>query len=302
MRFAVGFAAVLALAGCTTAPDATDRASGISGDAASALATTASFDYRYAYRLPGERVKDVLESHAAACDRLGPARCRILAMRYKVDDRNKIAAMLTFTIDPAIARAFGEAATRTVNGVDGMLVDTEIAGTGTTAAARSNALVARLREQLANADAQARNEANPDDRARATARSERLRTALSTIAEVEAGQGGTFAAAPVLITYTSGKAAAGLGGGVGNASFKDAGKSLQVSLAGLATLLANIGPWLLAMIVIVLGLRWLIHGRIRPEDDGYEPPVRDHAADEPEGRNLIQRWFNRDEDKVEEPA
>ena len=72
-----------------------------------------------------------------------------------------------------------------MTGVSGMLTDTEIAGTGTTAAARSNALVARLREQLANADAQARNEANPDDRARAVARAQRLRVALSTIAEVE---------------------------------------------------------------------------------------------------------------------
>jgi hypothetical protein len=36
-----------------------------------------AFNYRYAFRLPGERVSAVQEQHAAACEKLGLDRCRI---------------------------------------------------------------------------------------------------------------------------------------------------------------------------------------------------------------------------------
>lgn len=286
MRVVAGLLAVLALAGCEAAPKKDQDK--ISNEAVAALtATGGAFDYRYAYKVPGNHVKAVVESHAAGCDRLGPARCRILSLRYRVDEANRIAATLTFRIDPAVARNFGEAATKVVVGASGALVETEIAGADATATARSNALVGRLREQLANA----RTSTDPTQQERAR----RLQTALDVISESEADSGETMATAPVLITYASGTPAPGINGSA-DASFRDAGNKLVASAAGIAQVLASVGPWLLLMVAAVLLLRLLIHGTggapapaAQEDDDGYR------EQGDPDRRNAIQRWFNRDD-------
>ena len=300
MRVVWALAALALLAGCddlNRGPSGRDdETSGLaSASNAEAFASTGTgFDYRYAYRLPGNRVKGVLQSNADACDRIGPARCRILSMRYKVDDTNHIRAVLTIRIDPSVARAFGDAVTRNVTGSDGVLVDTEITGADSTATARSVAVVKRLQDQLQNARATA----TPEGQARAA----RIQSALATIAEVEASQGQTLATAPVLFTYDSSNALTGLGSS--DANFRNAGQALQNSVAQLVNVLANVGPWLLLMLVVVLVLRWIIHGRAVGPDaepahsvggdahDDYRPQPRDN-------RNLIQRWFSREDE--EEP-
>lgn len=300
MRFLAALAAILVLAGCdsggTGAPDARPEQRADDQSAAVLAATGGAFDYRYAYRMPPARVKAVLESHAAGCDRLGPARCRILAMRYKVDDANNISAMLTVRIDPAVARAYGEAATKTVTGIDGVLTETQIAGADATAAARGNALVERLREQLANARALARSEGEGSASAQ---RADRIQRALQTIAEVESSQGESQATAPVLITYRSGAPLAGFGAPP-DATFRTAGNQLVTSLAGMAQLLASIGPWVLLVLGVVFLLRRLIHGAegAGPADDtrAMPMPAAAYHQSEPENRNIIQRWFNRDDD------
>lgn len=295
MRVVWALAALALLAGCdnaATAPAAKDKSDFATAAQAEAFASTGTgFDYRYAYRLPGNRLKGVLQSNADACDRLGPARCRILSMRYRVDDDNHSKAVLTIRIDPAIARNFGDAVTVNVTGSDGVLVDTEITGSDATTQARSTAVVNRLRERLSNAQSTG----TPDGQARA----QRIRDALAEIAESEASQGQSLATAPLLLTYESSNALTGLGSS--SANFRNAGQTLQNSLAQLVVILAGVGPWLLLMLVVVLILRWIIHGRpvgsSDPEpayhngDDGYRapPPPRDR-------RTLMERWFSRDEE------
>ncbi|MFS2110041.1 hypothetical protein ACCC88_10165 [Sphingomonas sp. Sphisp140] len=297
MRVVWALAALALLAGCddlNRPADGKDKSEFASAANAEAFASTGTgFDYRYAYRLPGSRVKGVLQSNADACDRIGPARCRILSMRYRVDDGNKTRAVLTIRIDPSIARAFGDAVTKNVTGSDGVLVDTEITGADSTATARSVAVVKRLQDQLQNARAST----SPDGQARAA----RLQNALSMIAEVEASQGQTLANAPMLFTYESSSALSGLGSS--EANFRTAGQTLENSVAQLVQLLASIGPWCLLMLAVVLLLRWIIHGRAvgsDPEprhDDSYESAHdgRDQRG-RGDNRNLIQRWFSRDEE------
>lgn len=300
MRVVWALAALALLAGCddgNRSADGRDKSEFASAANAEAFASTGTgFDYRYAYRLPGSRVKGVLQSNADACDRIGPARCRILSMRYRVDDGNKTRAVLTIRIDPSIARPFGDAVTKNVTGSDGVLVDTEITGADSTATARSTAVVKRLQDQLQNARASTA----PEGQARAA----RLQNALSMIAEVEASQGQTLANAPMLFTYESSTALSGLGSS--EANFRTAGQTLENSVAQLVQLLASIGPWCLLMLAVVLVLRWIIHGRAvgsDPEprhDDGYDSVHNGgdgHAHRERgDNRNLIQRWFSRDEE------
>ncbi len=283
---ALGLLAMALLAGCD-GPGGKPDSDTMSGEAVAALtAAGGAFDYRYAYKLPGNHVKAVVEAHAAGCDKLGPAKCKILAMRYRVDNASRISATLTFRIDPAVARNFGEEATKVVAANAGALVENEIAGADATAAARSNALVARLREQLANAK-------SANDQVRA----QRLQTALDVIGEIEAGQGESLATAPFLITYTSGTPAAGLNASSG-AGFREAGNKLVASTATLAQELAAVFPFLLLMIVGVVVLRLIVHGvggRAAPEGvevASYHDP---DGPGEAENRNIIQRWFNRDD-------
>ncbi|NYT40253.1 hypothetical protein HZY97_05760 [Sphingomonas sp. R-74633] len=303
MRVVWALAALALLAGCDDVSrgpaDAKGQSEFASAANAEAFASTGTgFDYRYAYRLPGAKVKGVLQSNADACDRIGPARCRILAMRYRVDDGNKTRAVLTVRIDPSIARAFGDAVTRNVTGSDGVLTDTEITGADSTATARSVAVIKRLQDQLQNA----RSSATPDGQARAA----RIQNALSTIAEVEASQGQTLANAPMLFTYESSSALTGLGSS--EANFRTAGATLENSVAQLVQVLASVGPWCLLMLLVVLLLRWIIHGRavgpdVEPRrDDGYDDihnAGHDGHDSRPRGdnRNLIQRWFSRDDEE-----
>ncbi|MCW3838449.1 hypothetical protein ACFQ1E_20640 [Sphingomonas canadensis] len=288
MRVVAALSALLLLAGCDLA--GSDNGKKAAASAAEDFgAPSRGYDYRYAYRLPGEQLKAVLQSNADACDKLTPTRCRILSMRYKVDGANKIRAMLMITIDPAIARTYGEAVTKAVTGVDGVLVDTEVTGADSTSSARGAALIKRLQDQLANA----RSQAQGDGGDAAKARADRLQTALDAIAEVEAGQGQSLANAPVLLTYESSSALTGLGSA--QANFRNAGHTLESSVARLLTVLAAIGPWMIALILIIALLRFIVHGRGGGAgDEDYAEQQQEEPRD---NRNLIQRWFNRDDDE-----
>lgn len=297
MRILAALAALMLLAGCDDQagkPGGGRDSIGASTDKAEAFVKTGTgFDYRYAFRLPGDRVKAVQQSNEAGCDKLGPARCRITGSRYSVGDNNQSRAVLTFAIDPAIAREFGDAAIKTLQSADGVLVDSEVSGADTTTSARTLAIIGRLRDRLKAA------QSLPATDPTAKAQVQRLQSALDTIAESEASQGQTLATAPVLITYESSNPLTGLGSA--DANFRNAGQTLESTMARVLIVLAAVGPWFLALFVIVLLLRVAVHGT----GGGYAEPEPTEPSDEhhesrQEHRNLIQRWFSRDEEREPE--
>lgn len=301
MRVTAKLAALLALvlvAGCDAAPggrgDGDSSADLAAREAAAAFATTGSpFDYRYAYRLPGDMVKKTIESNAEACERLGEQRCTIMAMRYRVENATRVSAVLTVKIDPAIARAFGDAVTDAVGSAGGELVNTEVSS-GEAVAGRSASVVEQLGQALEAAEA-----AQADDDA-AAGRAERIRQALATIREVQGPEGLSLATTPVLMTYESSSALSPIGSDP-QANLRSAGQTFERSLAGLLQVLAGVGPWLVLAIVLVFILRLVIHGTgggaAAAEADPVPNavPVRDDG--DGDGRNLIQRWFAREDDE-----
>lgn len=306
MRFVFAMALALLLAGCADGPPPphADQGAASSGDPATdnyARLAGEQFDYRYAFRIPGNRVKAVLDSHSQGCVRLGPARCRILDQRYALID-GKASAYLTYRIDPAIARQFGDNAAAVVNSANGTLLESSIAGFDNTTAARENALVARLRQQLANAQAQrAAAPADSPQRQFLQDRVARLQLTLSTIAEVEAGEGGTLATTPVLISYS----ASGTGTAIGNgATFEDAWTTFSASIAGMAQALAGPLPFILLLVLGALLLRWIVQRGFlgSPEeqsrDRGSQMAVPVPHPDD-ERPNVIRRWFQRDDADAE---
>lgn len=87
-----------------------------------------AFSYRYAFVLPDKSISAVQEQHAAACEKLGPARCRITGMRYTVIDEDQITGELAFKLAPDLARAFGKEGIVAVEKAEGKLVDAAIEG------------------------------------------------------------------------------------------------------------------------------------------------------------------------------
>jgi hypothetical protein len=100
----------------------TSSAPNISPTAAPGVA----FNYAYDFNLPDERISATQEAHAAACEKLGLAHCRITGMSYSVDQHQQVTAELELKLDPLIARQFGNSAKQTVEGNDGKLIRLEI--------------------------------------------------------------------------------------------------------------------------------------------------------------------------------
>ena len=104
--------------------DAASRAPGITPTAAPGVA----FNYRYGFRLPDVNISAAQEAHAAACEKLGLARCRITGMTYELDGRDRVHGTLRLSIDPLLARGFGKEAIAVIEQQDGRLRFAEITG------------------------------------------------------------------------------------------------------------------------------------------------------------------------------
>ncbi|MFD1950445.1 hypothetical protein ACFSGX_06655 [Sphingomonas arantia] len=88
-------------------------------DAASTIAY--GFDYRFA--LPGTAVGQAQDRHIALCDRLGPARCRMLEMHRSVGmGQGASSGSLRFAVASADTRAFDQALLAPVSALGGKLV------------------------------------------------------------------------------------------------------------------------------------------------------------------------------------
>lgn len=162
-------AMALALVGCsekqsedasvsTSNAPATETAAGDAAgpDVALNAAPGVAFDYSYTFRLADDRIAKVQEEHAAACETLGVQRCRIVDVRYQLDDEKLVEAQTQFKLEPGIARKFGASALASVEKAEGVLADASVkgedVGTGILASqqrsAGSEAEIARIEERL----------------------------------------------------------------------------------------------------------------------------------------------------------
>ena len=274
MRKVIVFAAALAASACSQQEssrqssedlktfDATDEAAapGVSPTAAPGVA----FNYRYAFRLPSNRISAAQEAHAQACEQLGISKCRITGMRYSLVNDRDVSAMLALRLDPTIARQFGKQATEVVTQAEGMLVDQEITGEDVgSRIAGANRSEAELREELSRVEAElarpaptvrANMPASPD-RANLLNRAEELRAQLRSLNEVRTADREALAGAPMVFNYGSGRVVPGFDV---RSPMKDA---LQTAVDNFLTavgfvliLIATLLPWLL-----VGGVLWWVY-------------------------------------------
>jgi hypothetical protein len=270
MRKAVGLGLILLAAGCSRAPDSGGggrEASGSASNAADAdvaapgIAPTAApgvaFNYKYAFRLPAERIHGVQEQHAQACEKLGLARCRITGMYYHLNNERDVEARLDFKVDPAAARAFGKEGIDAVNRADGLLVESEINGEEQQSAidaATRNAGQGADRLQAIEAQL-ARKGLSGAERAELQSQADQLRGAIAANKAVRAEKQALLATTPMSFAYQSGDMAPGVRRSLAQ-GFDNVVGALEWMLLALITL----APW------IAVGLlAWLGWRRLRPQ-------------------------------------
>jgi hypothetical protein len=238
----------------------------VSLEAAPSVSPTAApgvaFNYRYAFRLPAERVATVQEQHAQACEKLGLSRCRITGMRYRLVNERDIEAMLAFKLDPAIARQFGKQGIETVAGAEGMLVDSEISGTDAGAGIDiANRNLAGLAEDLERVERQlARGGLPAEERARLQSEAQRLREAMRANRASREEQQASLATTPMAFNYGSGNLVPGFDTRSPLLhALEQAWDNVVGGVAVMLLLLVSVAPWALLALLI-----WWAVRRLRP--------------------------------------
>ncbi len=239
-------------------PVASSREPGISVTSAPGVA----FNYRYAFRLPSNRISATQEAHATMCEKLTLARCRITGMRYRLENERDISAMLALKLDPAIARNFGKQASDLVTRSEGMLVDQEISGIDAGAAiTTANRTEAQLRDDLAKVEAELRRTGLSNVvRDRLLAEAADLRAQTRSIGAARDEDRESLARTPMVFNYGSGSLIPGFDttSPVQDA-FENAAAMFLGALGFILTLLAALLPWLLLAALLL----WIIR-RFKP--------------------------------------
>ena len=262
---------------------ATEDARAPSGpNVAPTAAPGVAFNYRYAFRLPAERIAAVQEQHARACEQLGISRCRITGMRYRLVNERDIQAMLAFKLDPGIARRFGQAGVQSVAEADGMLVESEITGTdvGTSirAAGRN---IAEMTEELERIEARlARGGLSREERERLEYEAQQLRQSIRATRANREDQEETLATTPVVFNYGSGDYVPGASSrpDLGRA-LERAGDNFLNALLVLLIVVVTLLPWI-AFGLLVWWIVALVRRRLRarraaaaPVEEASPPPA-----------------------------
>lgn len=216
-----------------------------------------SLTYRYGFRLPPERLASVQEMHAAQCEALTPARCRITGMSYQVGRDRTINGSLAMKLAPDVARDFGKKGVATVTGQGGMLteanIDSEESGAVVDAANRDDRMstdeAARIQQQLARPSLPA------TERTQLQARLAELSDQRRQTATLRGDAQLKLASTPMIFLYASGQVDPGLNDGPLLGAMKDGWANVVAGVAVILMLAITFIPWALA--AAALAAAWL---------------------------------------------
>jgi hypothetical protein len=253
---------VTGLSGCSSR-ESMDRPEGIaaeesepsSPDISPSAAPGVAFAYGYNFKLADERISELQETHAAACEKLGLAQCRITGLRYTVGEDEQVSAMLQVKLEPSIARQFGKGAVADVERVGGRLVNAEFSGedegsairTVSTRKADIEARIADIERRLSGL--------GPEDRERTELQQqlEQLRTELAAARQQISASTERLANTPMTFNYYGKGGVPGFGG---ENPFAEAWRLTVASAVTLISVgLKAIGvmlPWALLIFLLVL--------------------------------------------------
>jgi hypothetical protein len=216
-----------------------------------------AFAYNYGFRMPDAAISVAQEAHAAACEKLGLARCRITGMTYELDERDRVDGTLELAVDPLLARSFGRDAIATVEKREGKLRYARITGEDQNpaldeAARReggANRTIAQLEADLAKAK-------DENERVQLREQIRALRVDIQAAQGSAADSEAKIRRTPMTFTYRGGAASRGF---AGENPATEAWYLFVDSAATLISLvlkvLAIALPWLTLLLLIFLGWR-----------------------------------------------
>ena len=209
------------------------------------VAPGVAFHYDYAFILPGKSISQIQQQHAAACQNLGPSRCRVTGIDYDQPGEDQVTARLDFLLAPDIAHRFANEGIAAVEQAEGKLDSARVTGENA-----GDAIKLSQADSAANQAEVARIEARLAAKGLTGAERVELQQQIATLREQQRGQvqdrkarEASIASTPVVFNYTSQSILSGSG-----TFAKAAGASLssvQSLLAFLALLLGVALPWLL---------------------------------------------------------
>lgn len=226
-------------------------------DIGQAAAPRVAFSYDYAFTLPAKAIAGVQQRHAAACERLGAARCQITGLTYDQPRKGQVSARLDLLLAPEVAHSFGSDAIAAVEKADGSVDAASLRGDDAggeidASQRRSSALKAqlgRIEKRLTTPGL------SKEEKAQLSQRALELRQQLGSEQEVRQEKEASLATTPMTFAYGS--------EGVFSTSSNPLGKaaassfeSFQSFLAFLLTAFGLLLPWLLLGAIIMLLVRF----------------------------------------------
>jgi len=256
------------------APGADSRAAG-GPNIAPTAAPGVAFNYSYSFALAAPRVAELQEAHAAMCERLTVARCRITGMNYQVLGPDDIQARLELKLDPTAARHFGREAAGAVLQAGGMVTASQISGVDVGSRIRQTGTdITRLQADLARLEQQLRASNDPEERLELQEQAQRLRDQIRGLGDQREAQEETLATTPMVFNYGSGDLVPGyqppqsVGEALGNAGedFLEGAKVLLVALIRAA-------PFLILLLLIGLAALFVRRRWFPKAKDEPAPPA-----------------------------
>jgi hypothetical protein len=222
-----------------------------------AVAPGVAFTYQYAFTLPAKAITGVQRQHAAACERLGTARCRVTGIRYEQPGEDEVTAELDFLLAPDLAHRFGAEGIAAVEAAEGKVdqasVNGEDVGNAISLSQQNSAVnqaeVERLEARLKTGGL------GKEERAELTRRVEDLRAQLRGETEVRRGKEAVIASTLVSFAYSS-EGLLGSKGSFGKAAGASWG-NVETVFSVMLLVLGYAFPWLLLVGVAILTWRLL---------------------------------------------
>lgn len=277
----LALAAAIALTGCSKqapeggalqeALDVAEEAAAPKGGEGAAIKVSMpqiAYVYRYAFALPAAEIPTVIQRHIAACDRMGPTRCRIFDMRSATSDGRSTGGTLKLIVEAGQARSFGASLAKLVVAGGGKQSDSSIE-----AEDLSKQIVdteARLRSKQALAERLIGLLKNRNGPVADLVEAERSVAAVQE--EIDAAQS-WLAEARGRVSMSTFEISYGSDGAIGmgfwqplKASSQQMGSFFAQSLSLLIMVIAALLPWVVVGGGVFLGGRWL-RRRFRKSED-----------------------------------
>ena len=227
-----------------------------------------AYSYGYTFRLSSDAVAAAQERHLQLCQRMGPARCRVVRMQRGTQDGVATAASLTLQVAAAIAADFGSRLVAVSADAGGETIDREISAEDLSGQMIDSDARIRTRETLIRRltgllETRSGNIAQAVEAERAiNVAQEELEAARAALSDMRA----RVAMSKVEISYQA-RAPAGIErDNVLADAFRQVGSIAVNSLAALILVFGTILPWL----VLASGIFWIARRRRQRPDEALE--------------------------------